>query len=152
VTGFTVGSWLVAWIPHQTHEKEGWPMIKRVDVVAVYVNDQDAALEFYVDKLGMEKLWDEPMGPDARWVQVRPRGAETSMVLVAKFGDWAPERVGGLQPNTLWADDAEATVQELRAKGVEVTQDPTPQPWGMTEARFKDPDGNEFLLYGPLPG
>ncbi len=51
---------------------------------------------------------------------------------------------------TLWSDDAVATVEELRAKGVEVTQEPTPQPWGMTEVRFKDLDGNEFLLYGPL--
>jgi lactoylglutathione lyase len=125
-------------------------MINRVDVVSVYVNDQDAALEFYVDTLGMEKVWDEPMGPDARWVQVRPKGAETSIVLVARFGDWTPEKVGGLQPNTLWSDDAEAAVEELRANGVEVTQDATPQPWGMTEVRFKDPDGNEFLLYGPL--
>lgn len=125
-------------------------MINRVDVVSVYVNDQDAALEFYVDKLGMEKLHDEPMGPDARWVQVRPKGAETSMVLVKGFGDWTPEKVGGLQPNTLWSDDAAATVEELRTKGVEVTQEPIPQPWGMTEVRFKDPDGNEFLVYGPL--
>ncbi len=126
-------------------------MINRVDVVPVYVNDQDAALEFYVGKLDMEKLRDDPMGPDVRWVQVRPKGAETSIVLVKGFADWSPEKVGGLQSMTLWSDDAEATVDELRAKGVEVTQEPTPQPWGMSEVRFRDGDGNEFLLYGPLP-
>ncbi len=125
-------------------------MISRVDVVPVYVNDQAAALEFYVDKLGMDKVRDDPMGPDARWVQVKPRGGETSIVLVKGFADWSPHKVGGLQSITLWSDDAESTADELRANGVEVTQEPTPQPWGMTEVRFKDVDGNEFLLYGPL--
>ncbi len=47
---------------------------------------------------------------------------------------------------------ARTAVEELRAKGVEVTQEPMPQPWGMTEVRFKDQDGNEFLLYGPVAG
>ena len=123
--------------------------IKRIDVTSVYVNDVDRALDFYVDKLGMEKVRDDDMGGGTRWVQVKPRGADTSMVLVQGFGDWSPEKVGGLQSITLWSDDAEASAQELRSKGVEVTQEPTPQPWGMTEVRFKDVDGNEFLLYGP---
>ncbi len=125
--------------------------IKRVDVVPVYVNDQDEALSFYVNKLGMEKVRDDPMGPDTRWVQVRPKGAETSIVFVKGFADWSPDRVGGLQSITLWSDDTGATVAELRAAGVEISQEPTPQPWGMVEVRFKDQDGNEFLLYGPLP-
>lgn len=126
--------------------------ITRVDVVPVYVNDQDAALDFYVNKLGMEKLRDDPMGPDARWVQVKPKGGDTSIVLVQGFADWSPDKVGGLQSMTLWTDDVTATVGELGAAGVEITQQPTPQPWGMTEVRFKDPDDNEFLLYGPPEG
>lgn len=123
--------------------------IKRVDVVPVYVNDEDAALDFYVSKLGMDKVRDDDMGDGSRWVQVRPPGAQTSLVLVRGFADWSPEKVGGLQAMTLWSDDAAATCEELRARGVEITQEPTPQPWGMTEVRFKDGDGNEFLLYGP---
>lgn len=123
--------------------------IKRVDVTPVYVNDQDRALDFFVGKLGMEKVWDEQMGPDARWVQVKPNGAETSIVLVKGFADWTPDKVGRLQSMTFWSDDARATAEELREAGVEISQDPTPQPWGMTEVRFKDPDGNEYLVYGP---
>ena len=123
--------------------------IKRIDVVPVYVNDQDKAVEFYVNKLGMETVRDDPMGPDARWVQVKPKWAETSVVFVKGFADWTPEKVGGLQSITLWSENAEATVEELRAQGVEVSQEPTHQPWGMVEVRFKDQDGNEFLLYGP---
>ncbi len=122
--------------------------IKRVDVTPVYVNDQDAALDFFVDKLGFDKVYDEAMG-DTRWVQVKPESGETSLVLVKGFADWSPDKVGQLQSMTFWTDDANATADELRSAGVEVTQDPTPQPWGMNEVRFKDPDGNEYLLYGP---
>ena len=124
-------------------------MIKRVDVTPVYVNDQDRALDFFLGKLGMEKVRDDPMGADARWVQVKPKGAETSIGLVKGFADWSPEKVGRLQSMTFWSDDATVTAEELRAAGVEINQAPTPQPWGMTEVRFKDPDGNEYLLYGP---
>lgn len=124
--------------------------IKRVDVTPVYVNDQGRALEFFVGKLGMEKVRDDPMGPDARWVQVRAKGAETSLVLVKGFADWAPEKVGALQPMMFWSEDASATVEHLREAGVEISQDPTPQPWGMTEVRVKDLDGNAYLLYGPV--
>ncbi len=123
--------------------------IKRVDVTPVYVNDQDAALDFFVAKLGFEKVRDDPMGPDARWVQVKPEGAETSLVLVKGFADWSPEKVGQLQSMTFWADDARTTADELREAGVELSQEPTPQPWGMTEVRFGDRDANEYLLYGP---
>ncbi len=65
------------------------------------------------------------------------------------FADWSPEKVGGLQSLTFWTEDAAGTAEELRQAGVEVSQDPRPQPWGMTEVRFKDGDGNEYLLYGP---
>ena len=123
--------------------------IKRVDVTPVYVNDEDAALDFFVGKLGMEKVRDDPMGPDTRWVEVKPTGAETSIVLVKGFADWSPEAVGRLPSMTFWSDDAKATAEELREAGVEIRHDPTPQPWAMTEVRFKDADGNEYLLYGP---
>ena len=52
--------------------------IKRIDVAPVYVNDQDNALEFYVNKPGMETVRDDPMGPDARWVQVKPNSVRPS--------------------------------------------------------------------------
>ena len=45
--------------------------------VCVTVADTDRAIDFYVDKLGFEKVVDEPMGPDMRWVEVKPHGHET---------------------------------------------------------------------------
>ncbi len=132
-----VDLWARAPTERSDETKENTVSIKRVDVVPVYVNDQDEALDFYVNKLGMEKLRDDPMGPDARWVQVKPQGAETSIVFVKGFADWSPDKVGGLQSITLWSDDAEATVDELRARGVEISQEATRQPWGMVEVGSK---------------
>jgi hypothetical protein len=69
--------------------------------------------------------------------------------LVNGLTDWSPDKVGGLQSLTFWTDNAAGSADELKAKGVELSQEPTAQPRGMTEARLKDPDSNEFFLYGP---
>ena len=54
-------------------------MITKASTVGIYVSDQDQALDFYTNKLGFEKLIDEPMGSDsdARWIEVAPAGAQT---------------------------------------------------------------------------
>ena len=49
--------------------------ITRAGTVGVYVRDQARALDFYVNKLGFEKRLDEPMGPEARWIEVAQTGA-----------------------------------------------------------------------------
>ena len=55
--------------------------ISKVGRVCVTVADTDRALDFYVGKLGFEKVVDEPMGPDMRWVEVQVAGAETTIAL-----------------------------------------------------------------------
>ena len=49
-------------------------MIKDVPLTGIFVNDQQAALEFYTDKLGLEKIQDEPYGEGTRWITVSPVG------------------------------------------------------------------------------
>ena len=56
--------------------------ITAVGRVMVPVNDQDRAIEFYVGKLGMEKIADTPYGDGQRWVEVAPPGAPTAIALV----------------------------------------------------------------------
>ena len=56
-------------------------MITNLETVTVYVNDQDQALDFYVNKLGFEKRADNPIGPGMRWVTVAPPGGKTEIVL-----------------------------------------------------------------------
>jgi lactoylglutathione lyase len=107
-------------------------MITRVSSVGVRAGDQGRAVDFYVGKLGFEKRRDEPMGPDGRWVEVAPAGAETSVV--------------PFTPGLVFAcDDIHATFEELRRRGVEFTEEPASQSWGLW-AQFRDPDGNEHGL------
>jgi predicted enzyme related to lactoylglutathione lyase len=123
--------------------QKGVAMITKARTVGVYVSDQDRALDFYVDKLGFEKRTDEPMGPEARWIEVAPAGAETVLVLFTPPGQ--EDRIGTFSNVVFECDDIEATYRELRGRGVEFTEEPSEQPWGMW-AQFKDVDGNEFGL------
>ena len=56
--------------------------IAKVGTVVVPVSDQDRAIEFYVDKLGLEKRADVPFGGAYRWVEVAPEGADTTIAIV----------------------------------------------------------------------
>lgn len=118
-------------------------MIKSIKFVSVYVSDQDAALAFYTQKLGFTVVTDQPMGPDARWIELRIPGAETGLVIAKPF---QPENVVGAFMNMAFvADDVQRTYDELSARGVQFRQPARPEPWG-TSAIFNDPDGNSFVI------
>jgi len=125
-------------------EKGTISMITRARAVNVYVSDQQRALDFYVEKLGFELRADQPNGPDARWIEVAPAGAETVLILYTPPG--LNERIGTWSPIVFDCDDMDATYAQLRDNGVEFSQPPAVQPWGMKMALFKDIDGNEFVL------
>ena len=93
-------------------------MITRVSSVGVGAGDQGRAVDFYVGKLGFEKRRDEPMGPDGRWVEVAPAGAETSVV--------------PFTPGLVFAcDDLRATFEESSvAAGSSSPRSPPPSPGG----------------------
>lgn len=116
-------------------------MISKVGIVAIYVSDQDRALDFYVNTLDFEKRADEPVSENARWIEVAPVGAETRLMLKPGPDD----RIGIWAGVILECGDIRATHEELRGRGVQFTEEPSEQPWGMW-ARFKDADGNEFDL------
>jgi lactoylglutathione lyase len=122
-----------------------------IQSVSIYVSDQDKALDFYVNKLGFEKHEDAPLGiaEDAslRWVTVAPPGSQTEIVLVKGYANWSEERVGNFAGIVYSVQDIEGTFKELKARGVEITEEPNKQPWG-TQAQFKDQDGNTFVVVG----
>ncbi len=127
--------------------------ITRVQTVGVYVSDQQAALEFYRDKLGFEVRQDMPMGEPGsdRWIEVVPPGAETGMVLSTPAGMGGfTERIGTFSGYVLTTDDVQQTYEELSGRGVRFSAIPEAQPWGKMQAIFVDQDGNEFVLVGPL--
>ena len=125
-------------------------MFARVRTVAAYVGDQQRALDFYTQKLGFELRADQPMGPNARWIEVAPPGHDTTIVLYTPEG--LEDRIGTFAGFTLETDDIMATYEELKGKGVEFAQPPEMQPWGMLMAIVKDQDGNSIVITQPPAG
>ena len=121
-------------------------MIKGIKFVSIAVRDQDRALEFYTQKLGMRIITDSPFDGTQRWIELGLPRAETKLVLFTAPGQ--EQMIGGFMNVTFVADDVEATTKELKARGVEFTREPETEDWG-TSACFKDQDGNVFVLSTP---
>src|SRR6478672_10531119 len=112
-------------------------MQMQLTTVNQWVQDQDEALEFYTEKLGMELRNDVtvPEMGNFRWLTVGPVGQpDIAVVLMAIPG-----------PPVFEPDDIQATYEELKGKGVEFTQEPTQQPYGI-DAGFRDPSGNHMRI------
>lgn len=127
-------------------------MITHISTVSVMVSNQDRSLAFYTEKLGFELQMDAPMG-QSRWIQLAPKGAQTSLVLGTPTEDMPPEvaqqakaNLGGFANFIFNVDDMNATYAELTGRGVEFLDKPAQQPWGWW-ATLKDPDGNVIGLH-----
>jgi catechol 2,3-dioxygenase-like lactoylglutathione lyase family enzyme len=133
-------------------------MLTQLMYAQVWVLDQDEALAFYTEKLGMELREDVtvPEMGNFRWLTVGVPGQDAAITLMAipgppvfeeetrkKIQDLlATGAAGGLFFAT---DDIKKTYEELRERGVEFTQEPTEQPYGV-DAGFRDPSGNHLRL------
>ena len=122
-------------------------MISHVQLLSLPVSDQDRARDFYVDVLGFDLVRDNPMGPDHRWVEVGPKGAQTSITLVTWFPTMASGSVKGV---VLETGDLDADVAALTARGVTIPDGIQEQPWGRF-VTFDDPDGNGIVLQATSP-
>ena len=121
-------------------------MIQAIKNIAVYVADQQKALDFYTQKLGFEVRRRQALGPHGDWIEIAPPGGQTGLVLYprALMPAWQE-----LKPSVVFqCDNVEATCKELAARGVAITGPPRIMAWGVY-AKFADPDGNEFLLTTP---
>ena len=130
-------------------------MSQGIEVVGLYVRDQDEALSFYVDKLGFRVRTDVKNG-DYRWLTVQhpeqpsfqlglfvpgppvldEATAQSVRAIVAK---------GAMPPLVLLVDDCRAACERMRAKGVEFTQEPVER-YGTVDAGFRDPSGNGWKM------
>jgi len=133
-------------------------MLNQLANVQVWVNDQEEALAFYTDKLGFEVREDVtvPELGNFRWLSVGVPGQDGAIVLMAVpgapvFDDETRQQIldllakgaaGGLFFTT---EDCRASYEELAGRGVEFTQEPTEQPYGL-DAGFRDPSGNQFRM------
>jgi catechol 2,3-dioxygenase-like lactoylglutathione lyase family enzyme len=118
-------------------------MIRGVKIVSIPVSDQDRALAFYTEKLGFKVATDQSFGQGQRWIELLIPGSDVNLALFTPPGH--EDRIGGFQPLTFWCDDVFATASTLKQKGVELAEEPKKEVWG-TMAKFKDPDGNEFVF------
>ena len=127
-------------------------MIDALATVCIFVNDQDKAKAFYTDTLGFELRQDSPMGDESRWIAVAPKGARTEVILYKMDENWQhySRVMGKSQALTFNVTDMAALRADLKAKGVRITQEPDPQPWGMY-MMILDQDDNGLLLVEP-PG
>ena len=134
-------------------------MLKQLINVQVWVHDQDEALAFYTDKLGLELREDVtvPEMGNFRWLSVGVPGQEdVAITLMAVPGPPVFEEETRAQIHALLAkgasgglffatDDVRGTYEELKGRGVEFTQEPTEQPYGL-DAGLRDPSGNQFRM------
>jgi catechol 2,3-dioxygenase-like lactoylglutathione lyase family enzyme len=134
-------------------------MLKQLTHTQVWVHDQDEALAFYTDKLGME-LRDDVTMPELgnfRWLSVGvPGQPDIAITLMAVPGPPVFDEETRQQIQALMAkgaagglffavEDCRATYEELKGRGVEFLQEPTEQPYGV-DAGFRDPSGNHFRM------
>jgi predicted enzyme related to lactoylglutathione lyase len=118
-------------------------MIKQIKFVGVPTGDQERALRFWTEQMGFRVATDQPMGSGQRWIELSIPGAETGLVLFTPEGH--EDRIGTFFNGSFACDDVDYTYRQLKAKGVEFEGEPQKQPWG-SYVKFKDPDGNTFVL------
>ena len=131
----------------------------RIANAQLWVHDQDEALAFYTQKLGMEVRADVtlPEMGDFRWLTVGPpRQPDVSIVLMAIPGPPVMDEETADQVRSLMSkgfagtiflttDDCQASYEELKARGVEFVEQPEERPYGI-DSSFRDPSGNHIRL------
>jgi len=117
--------------------------MRRIKFVSIPVRDQDRALAFWTEKMGLQVVTDQPMGPGQRWIELKVPGAQTGLALFTPEGH--ESRVGSFSGLSFESDDVEKEYRELSARGVEFSQVPKKESWGIS-AIFKDGDRNSFVL------
>ncbi|HMG39807.1 MAG TPA: VOC family protein [Acidimicrobiales bacterium] len=127
-------------------------MFNSISHSGIFVLDQDEAVDFYAGKLGLEVGADVDLG-FMRWLTVNVPGNPDHQILLQKPGpptmtDEVAAQVRDLVTKgalglslILTTDDCRRTYEELKAKGVELTDEPTQQPYGI-DCGFRDPFGN----------
>jgi catechol 2,3-dioxygenase-like lactoylglutathione lyase family enzyme len=132
-------------------------MIQKMSHISLYVTDQDAAYDFYVNKLGFEARTDQTMDNGFRWLTVAPKGQPDLNIVLMKLmpgphldseGVELLQKLiakGAFGAGVFETANCQKTYEDLLAKGVEFSSPPTDRFYGI-EALFRDHSGNWFSL------
>ena len=135
-------------------------MISRMSHATIFVNNQNEALEFYRDKLGLKVHTDAMVGEDFRWLTMCTHDQPDFEIILMepKPGMLMDEQTsqqlraimskGVLGAGVFNTDDCRGTYEELKTKGVRFVSEPAERPYGI-EAVFQDNSGNWFSLTQP---
>ena len=138
------------------------PMLNRISHTGIWVPDQDEALAFYRDVLGFEVRTDVtvPEFGNMRWLSVALPGQDIVLQLTAfdlpHLDEATREQIaqvlakGYNPPLILEVDDCRATIERLRERGVDISQEPEDQFYGV-DAGIRDPSGNSIRITQPAP-
>lgn len=131
-------------------------MFNSINISQIFVLDQDEALDFYVNKLGLEVGTDQDLG-FMRWLTVRVPGEPGREILLEKPGPPAHDEETAAQIRELISkgamgfnvglttDDCRRAYESLKAKGVEFYDEPTERDYGI-DCGARDPFGNAFRI------
>jgi catechol 2,3-dioxygenase-like lactoylglutathione lyase family enzyme len=134
-------------------------MFNTTAMSSIFVLDQDQALDFYVGTLGLVVNTDQDLG-FMRWLTVNVPGDPGRTILLEKPGPPSMDEATAERARELlskgasggWlgfqTDDARKTYEELKAKGVEFTDEPTERPYGI-DFGLRDPFGNAIRVLQP---
>ncbi len=136
----------------------------KITTSQVWVDDQDAALDFYTNRVGLEVREDVtlPEMGNFRWLSVGPVGQpDVAIVLMAIPGPPMIDEATSKEISSLVAkgfagtvfletDDCRASYEELKGRGVEFVENPEERPYGI-DAGFRDPSGNSIRLTQRTP-
>jgi lactoylglutathione lyase len=115
-------------------------------ITAVYVSDQEKALNYYVNTLGLKQVAKHKnYEPGLSWFEVARKGYEEYALALLKPGQLGEGHSGV----AFVADDVQATYETLRKRGVCFEWEPEERDWG-TDAQFLDGNNNRFLIVDPL--
>lgn len=128
-------------------------MARQISAVALVVPDYDAAIAFYVGKLGFALCQDVDQG-HKRWVTVVPPGGGVRLLLARAEGDQQLQAIGNQAGGRVFlfleTDDFARDHAAMLAAGVTFEEAPRHEPYG-TVAVWRDPFGNRWDLLGPPP-
>lgn len=121
-------------------------MINKVGKITVYVQDQEQAKDFWLNKLGFVLKFEQQIGPNMKWIEVGPSEKEfTTLVLYSKSAMEQQKPGMVAHPSILFStNDIESAYEKMKQNGVEAAE-MLRMPFG-TMFTFKDQDGNEYIL------